>query len=326
MKKKKNMISNEYRVKDMSSIDMDEEDKCCESPNIFTTLEGTIVCRNCGSCFGNELVDQDRRSYTMDEIKARRRVEPVWRRFGSRTVISAIKTDCKGKQLSGKKQALFLKLSKIQNSLVSSIERNYWEARPKMQGISDRLGIPSQILETAWKIYIEVARRRLTMGRSINAFVRACLYAAVRIHNFPRLLDEVVETSSLHSVHKSLDLIVRTVLPGMRLKYKIISPRLLIFRFGDDLNLSIATQQEAANLLDRAKGLEKIGKDPKGIAAALLYLCVKRSKSEKKLTQQAIAAACKVTEVTLRTRAKQINICLNWRVSSEGTENEENES
>jgi len=134
------------------------------------------------------------------------------------------------------------------------------------------------------------------MGRSIESFVTASLYAAIRIHNFPRLLEELV----------SLGLIVRLILPEMGLKYKPISPNPLIYRFGAELNLSITTQRHAYDLLKTAsnKGLQKMGKDPKGIAAAVLYLASK-NKGEKR-TQTQIASIARITEVTLRTRAKQI--------------------
>ncbi|GAG90112.1 unnamed protein product [marine sediment metagenome] len=56
------------------------------------------------------------------------------------------------------------------------------------------------------------------------------------------------------------------------------------------------------------KGLKRVGKDPKGLAAAVLYIAAKNSPSRK--TQTDIALTAKVTEVTLRSRAKQIKLIL----------------
>ena len=36
-------------------------------------------------------------------------------------------------------------------------------------------------------------------GRSIEGFVAASIYAAIRIHNFPRVLEEVVEVAMIPS-------------------------------------------------------------------------------------------------------------------------------
>ena len=246
----------------------------------------------------------------LDEVKNRRRTEPRWRSYGPRTIIGLNSPDAKGQAIEGKRQAMFNRLSKIQGFLVNSLERNYWEARPKLNALGQKLNIPEYIMETSWKIYSEVAKQKLTMGRSIDAFVTACLYAAIRIHDFPRLLEEIVDVAllPLRSVHRSLGLVVRMVLPVLNMRYKPVSPEPLVFRFGNDLNLSITTQKVAADLLHKSlhRGLKKMGKDPKGLAAAALYLAAKASDERK--TQTEIADAAKITEVTLRTRAKQIKM------------------
>ncbi|TFH31381.1 MAG: hypothetical protein E4G98_00125 [Promethearchaeota archaeon] len=232
----------------------------------------------------------------------------MWRSFGNRTIIGQFNTDSRGRQIQPQKRALFARLNKIQGSLINSLERNYWEAKPKLSQMATRLTIPDFIQETAWNIYRLAARQKLTMGRSIEAFIGASLYAAIRVHEFPRLLEEVVECSvlPLRNIHKALALIVREVLPKLGMRYSPISSNHLIYRFGNELRLSMPIQQRANYLLYTAKksGMSRIGKDPKGIAAAVLYLAAKDT-SEKR-TQTNIASVARITEVTLRTRAKQI--------------------
>ena len=286
-----------------------EEEPCCSNPDLHND-DGMKVCHNCGMVLGRSFVATEKRAYTADEVKNRKRTEPRWRNFGPRTIIGTNTPDSKGVALQGKKQAMFNRLSKIQGSLVNSLERNFWEARPKINQLAQKLNIPDHILETAWKIYSEVAKQKLTMGRSIDAFVTASLYAAIRIHNFPRLLEEVVDVAllPLRSVHRSLGLVVRNVLPILKLRYRPISPGPLVFRFGNDLNISVTVQQKAADLLKTAlkHGLKKMGKDPKGLAAAALYIAAKPTAERK--TQTEISEIARVTEVTLRTRAKQIKM------------------
>ena len=288
-----------------------DETPCCAEPDIIEE-EGERICRNCGMVIGRAFVSIEKRAYTADEVKNRRRTEPRWRSYGPRTIIGLNSPDAKGQAIEGKRQAMFNRLSKIQGSLVNSLERNYWEARPKLNALGQKLNIPEYIMETAWKIYSEVAKQKLTMGRSIDAFVTASLYAAIRIHDFPRLLEEITDSAllPLRSVHRSLGLVVRMVLPVLNLRYKPVSPEPLVFRFGNDLNLSISVQKNAADMLKASlkKGLKKMGKDPKGLAAAALYLSAKAS--EERRTQTEIADAAKITEVTLRTRAKQIKTYL----------------
>jgi len=258
---------------------------------------------------GRDIVGNERRAYTAEEVEKRRRTEPRWRGFGPRTILPNDKVDSKGNRMGAKEKTLFSRLSKIQQSLVSSIERNFWEAKPKLKMLVSKLNIPEYIEETAWRIYSEVAKRKLTMGRSIDGFIGACLYAAIRVHEFPRLLEEVSDSSmtSRHTIIRSLGMIVKEILPDLNLKYRPITAEQLIFRFGNDLNLPLETQKEALNLLKISSkgGLNRIGKDPKGFAASVLYMASKNSNCRK--TQQEISEIAGITEVTLRSRVKDIS-------------------
>jgi transcription initiation factor TFIIB len=281
--------------------------KCCNNPFI-ESRDGNKVCLNCGIIFERTYVGNERRAYTIEEIQNRRRTEPRWRDFGPRTMLPTTKTDSKGKSIGAKEQALFSRLSKIQNSLISSIERNFWEAKPKLKMLTSKLNVPEYIAETAWKIYSLVAKKKLTMGRSINGFISGSLYAAIRVHDFPRLLDEICEASLTprRTVHRSLAMIIREVLPELKLRYQPITAESLVFRFGNELDLPISIQKNAINMLKDASknGLKRTGKDPKGLAAACIYIAAKNGAIRK--TQSKVADIAKITEVTLRSRAKQI--------------------
>jgi transcription initiation factor TFIIB len=69
------------------------------------------------------------------------------------------------------------------------------------------------------------------------------------------------------------------------------------------LNLKRVTEQVAVDILRDAKARQELsGKDPRGLAAAALYLsCVK---NRDKRTQKEVAEAAGTTEVTLRNRVK----------------------
>ncbi|MFX1456914.1 MAG: hypothetical protein ACFFDB_16180 [Promethearchaeota archaeon] len=195
----------------------------------------------------------------------------------------------------------------MQRSLVNSLERNFWEAKPRLKLYVSKLNIPEYILETAWRIYVETAKKKLTMGRSIDGFVAASLYAAIRIHEFPKLLEDVSEAAMLpnRTLFRSLALIIREVLPEMGLNYHPISAEKLVFLFGNKLGLPSELQIRAANILTKTfqKGLNN-GKDPKGLAAAVIYYVA--LETEFKKTQLEVAEAARVTEVTIRSRIKDI--------------------
>jgi len=304
-----------YRDRLRSAKVISDEDspiaQCCEDPSV-ESKDGDVVCLNCGTVQSRNLVGNERRAYTVEEVNKRRRTEPRWREFGPRTMLPNSKIDSKGRLINAKGKTLFSRLSKIQNSLISSIERNFWEAKPKLKMLTSKLNIPAYIKETAWKIYSIVARKKLTMGRSIDGFIAASLYAAIRVHEFPRLLEEVCDASLTprRTVHRSLGMIVKEVLPELNLRYKPITAEQLVFRFGNDLGLPMDVQKKAIDMLaDASKnGLMRTGKDPKGLAASVIYMAAKSSNCRK--TQAEVSSVAKVTEVTLRSRSKQIRLKL----------------
>ena len=267
-----------------------------------------FVCINCGTVLAPFLINSERRAYNASEISSRRRTEPLWRCFGNRTIIGSFNTDARGKQLQPNRRALFARLSKIQGSLINSLERNYWEAKPKLSTLSNRLAIPNFIQETAWSIYKIAAKKKLTMGRSIEGFIAASVYAAIRVHQYPRLLEEVVDFSllPLRNIHKSLALIVREFLPELGLRYSPICSERLIFRFGNELKLSMQCRNTAVKIIEKAQesGFNSAGKDPKGIAAAAIYIGSKICSENR--TQKEISKLARVTEVTLRMRVKDL--------------------
>lgn len=283
------------------------EELCCKEPDI-AFRGGNRVCLNCGLISDIHLVESERRAYNKEEIENRKQTEPKWREFGSRTILSKDKSDYKGTNLGPEKNTLFLRLSKIQNSLITSIERNFWEAKPKMKQLVSKLNIPEYIHETAWKIYCLIAKKKLTMGRSIDGFIAASIYVAIRVHEFPKILEEISDVSMIprKTIIHSLSIVLREILPELNLNYKPISVRQLIYKFGNELGLSMEIQKNALKIVSNSskRGLSLIGKDPKGFAASSIYLSAKSS--GKKLTQTEIAKAAKITEVTLRTRIKDL--------------------
>jgi transcription initiation factor TFIIB len=300
---------NEYKLKSNNNNFQikDRNEPCCDNPKI-TIKHGERVCINCGVTRGRDIVDTEKRAYTKREIEKRKRTEIRWRRFGPRTVISDARKDSKGQKIRPKGKSLFSRLSKIQNSLISSIERNFWEAKPKLNLLASKLNIPDYIKETAWKIYTLVVKKKLTMGRSINGFIASSLYSAIRVHEFPILLDEICDASMTprHIVHHSLGILVKQILPELNLKYHPIRPEQLVFRFGNDLGLSIEVQRKASKWLQKStkNGLKRIGKDPRGFAAAVIYMAAKTT--NERLTQSEVSEISNITEVTLRARIKEI--------------------
>ncbi|MGV9169539.1 MAG: transcription initiation factor IIB, partial [Promethearchaeia archaeon] len=85
----------------------------------------------------------------------------------------------------------------------------------------------------------------------------------------------------------------------------ITQPHDYVSRFGTDLRLPGKTQMKAIDILNAAKKIHlTVGKDPKGMAAAALYVAGILTQSRR--TQLEIAETARVTEVTVRNRYKEM--------------------
>lgn len=288
-------------------LELNEKTRCCDSPKI-SEEDGFYVCLNCGLVFSRILDDSPRRAFTAEEIEKRKSNERVYSPIGPRTIIRGNR-DARGTLLSPKFKSKFNRLAKIHRSLTTSFERNLWIALPNLQRLQKKLSIPDQVAEDALRIYTQTVKKKLTMGRSIDTLLSASIFCALRVHGIPRTLEEITIAAQItkKKVIKNYRLILMEILPKLNLKVQHFTADRYVDKFNDELKLSMRCRNIAVKLIKNAKenGFNSAGKDPKGIAAASLYIASKMCDENK--TQKTISDLAKITEVTLRMRVKDLN-------------------
>lgn len=279
---------------------------CCNNPKI-SEEDGFYVCRNCGNVYSRILDDSPRRAFTQEEIQNRKSNERVYSPIGPRTIIRGSR-DARGTLLSPKSKSNFNRLAKIHRSLTTSFERNLWIALPNLQRLQKRLGIPDAAADDALRIYIETVKKKLTMGRSIDTLLSASIFAALRVHGIPRTAEEITRIAQIpkKKVIKSYRLILMEILPKLGMKVQHFTADRYVDKFNEELKLSMQCRNIAVKLIKKAteSGFNSAGKDPKGIAAAAIYIGSKISNENR--TQKEISRLAMVTEVTLRMRVKDL--------------------
>jgi transcription initiation factor TFIIB len=283
------------------------KEPCCDSPKIIEE-DGFYVCLNCGSADSERIIDDSpRRAFTQEEIQKRKSNERVYSPIGPRTIIRGSR-DARGTLLSPKYKSKFNRLAKIHRSLTTSFERNLWIALPNLQRLQKRLGIPDTVAEDALRIYTETVKKKLTMGRSIDTLLSASIFCALRVHGIPRTIEEITKVAQIpkKKVIKSYRLILMEVLPHLNLKVQHFGPIRYVDKFNDELKLSMQCRNTAVKIIESAQesGFNSAGKDPKGIAAAAIYIGSKKCSENR--TQKEISKLARVTEVTLRMRVKDL--------------------
>ena len=111
--------------------------------------------------------------------------------------------------ISGQVEKRYYYLNALETSVNSSLQR-----------LQKRLGIPDAVAEDALRIYTYMAKKKLTMGRSIDTLLSASIFAALRVHGIPRTVEEISKVAQIpkKKVIKSYRLILMEVLPKLGMK------------------------------------------------------------------------------------------------------------
>jgi len=302
----------DLKGKDKRRLDFVERCPECNSPNLVRNYEkGELVCGDCGLVIFERLMDRgpDWRAFTREETWKKKRVGPPTTLMihdkGLSTIIDWRGRDAQGRKLKVKRRLEVFRWRRwqIRSRIHGSLDRNLAQAMNELERIGSQLELPRNIMEEASLIYRKAAEMGLVRGRSIISVMAASIYAACRIKNLPRTLDEisVFTRSSVKDVARCYRLILKEV----KVKVPLVNAESYISRIASSLNLSGAVQGRAAEILKEArKARITSGKDPSGLAAASLYIA-SIIEGERR-TQKQLASAAGVTEVTVRNRYKDL--------------------
>ncbi len=279
----------------------------CEGKVISLHERGEIVCGQCGLVISERIVDvahSGKRAFTKQEKESRERtgspISILLPDMGLSTIID--KTSIKSPDL--KRAAKW-------NSRMTWDKRNMLIATTELKRIGSNLNLPNHVKKTAIRLYIEAFKKKLLRGRSINGMVAACLYFACRERKIPRTLQEILDETSISA--KNVRRCYRTLIRELNLKVPSTDPISLIPRFIADLDLDADAENATIKILQSfISKFSTSGKDPKGLCAGSLYLVCKMK--DKRVSQKEIANLVGVTEVTLRSRYKELIKMLNIMV------------
>lgn len=281
----------------------------CGSPKLILDYEaGEEVCSDCGLVTSEAIVNTgpEWRAFTNAEKDKRTRVgmarSYTLYDMGLSTNFSGTR-DARGNRLDTDTRNRMNKLKRYdtRSKLDDTWGRNLSIAMAELDRLSAILYIPKTVKEHAALIYRRALKANLIRGRSIDAFVAASLYAACRKQRIPRPLKEVSKASTRE--HSEVSRSYRLLHRELNLKMPIDDPMKFVSGIASKLNVRQDTQHKAVDILRKAKERRGLsGKDPRGIAAAALYMaCLE---NDDKRIQKDVAAAAGTTEVTLRNRLR----------------------
>jgi transcription initiation factor TFIIB len=288
---------------------------CSQASEVITDAEsGEIICTSCGMVSSNDKAIQqgtrEWRAFDYEQMKDRSRVGMPMTLTrhdkGLSTVIGRPNRDASGKGLDDSMRSMMQRLRtwdhRIQVS--SPTDRNLARAFEMLEMLKGKLGLPDNVIEKAAYIYRKVQQLGMVKGRTIAATLAASIYVASREAGVPRTLAEIASLSN--TSYKDLSRVYRLIVLNLDLKVPMVDPVKCVAKIANKIGVSEKTKRNAINYMHTVitRGIAA-GKDPMGLAGAVLYLsCIQ---GDEHRTQLDVAAASGVTEVTLRNRCKELN-------------------
>lgn len=288
--------------------------RCGSLEVIMDQENGEEVCGRCGIVISEDMVDlgPEWRAFNQAEKDTRTRTGPTSSLAqydkGLYTGFRGDR-DAHGNRLDKETRNRMSKLRRYDNrsKMDESWGRNLSIAMAELDRLSAILHIPKNVKEHAALFYRNALKHDLIRGRSIDAFVAAGLHAACRFHKIPRPLKKIAQASTRQ--YSEIARSYRLLLRELNLKMPVDDPMKFVPGIASKLNVRQNTELHAINILRRAKQMRELsGKDPRGMAAAALYMaCIE---NDDKRIQKEVAAAAGTTEVTLRNRLKGLKAVL----------------
>jgi transcription initiation factor TFIIB len=303
----------------MNRIDKEHEDIASSCPHcggskiVNDRQTGERVCATCGLVVTDIIMDTgpEYRVFNLQENDRRRTGTGYSYSIydkGLSTVIKGDK-DASGKRLDYETQLRMKRLQRQDNrtNVKETHARNLSIAMAELDRLTSELHLPRSVKENAALLDRKALLKDLIRGRSIDAFVAASLYAACRILGIPRPLKDVSEASK--RMHSEVAMTYRLIHRELKLRPPVDGPFKFVPSIAAKLKVTQPTEQTALRILRKAdERRELTGKDPRGLAAAALYMACQET-GEKRV-QRLIAKAAGTTEVTLRNRYRGLKDAL----------------
>jgi transcription initiation factor TFIIB len=281
---------------------------CGCNQKITDTEYGEIICSKCGQVISDKIEEilpewRNFASSAGSNDKSRIGMSTSLARhdMGLSTIIGRTDRDASGQKIDAVMRSTMdrLRTWDFRTQTHSPTDRSLRQAFFQLDVLKDKLGLSDPVVEKTAYIYRKAQERGLVRGRTISGILTAAVYIACRELGTPRTLKD--SNVKFNEVARSY----RLLYFELDLKTPIVDPLKCIAKVANKANLSEKTKRQAVEIMNNVTKREiSAGKDPMGLAASVLYLS--SFNTGETITQNNIAYAAGVTEVTLRNRVKDL--------------------
>ncbi|MGA8107662.1 MAG: transcription initiation factor IIB [Nitrososphaeraceae archaeon] len=299
--------------------------------NIITDPETSeLICSNCGLVISTERVQEtrpewhyfDNDSPNNNRIRTGMPTSLARHDMGLSTIIGRTDRDYTGNRIATSVKSTIDKLRVLdyRTQLYSATDRSLKKAFSELDILKDKLALPDSVVEKTAYIYRKAQQRGMIRGRTVSAMLAAAIYIACREIRVGKTLKDIAEGSNVKP--KILSQSYRILLTELDIKTPMLDPMKCMTKIASKMKLNERITRQAMSIMYEAMKKEATtGKDPMGLASAVLYIAYtnnnirsdissKRRDANNENTnnrsQTSFAQAAGVTDVTLRHTIKDL--------------------
>ncbi len=275
---------------------------CIKSLPITDESTGEVLCGHCGLVFAERTVALDETQFCtledhLNKARTGSAISLIMYDRGLHTTMNNANTDAKGKPISKNMKTEFIRIKLWDERQISGSTKRLRFALVNISTLRDKMSIPSPIAERASYICRKALENQAAKGRTISGVACAALYAACRESNMPRTLDEIAKAAN--APKRRVSHTYNTLVHMLNLQPMGHDLAELVNKLGNQLSVSEKTKRKALNMLVKIQDKEIcVGKNPKSVVAALLYLAC--TLDGEKRNQKIIAKTASVCQTTIQ--------------------------
>lgn len=267
--------------------------ECGSDRPVYDYQRGEVVCENCGLVNGGIIDDGHPVTMRNDNYVGSEGCGPP-QKTGARRLMTRITgtRDANGHRVDSQRT---YRLMQAQSRAVYRVERS--EVQERIVQISSQLEVPRIATDRAVVIANQARKTGRFRGIPFTTLGAGALYVACRDLRVPRTLNDFAKVigrgrRGRSTVYKTSTKICR----ALKLGLIPATPEQFLPKIASDLGLDATTQKRAMQILTT---MSQTGGSPLGAVAAAVYLAAEFS-------QKVVARAAGVSEVTLRSRLKEM--------------------
>lgn len=288
------------------------EKSCQHFFKISDVVTGEIACRNCAQVLTEKIIDfgPESQNSTMEDYqnssRTGQKISLKMADMGLSTSIQSQNKDSSGKILSTKNKQSFHRLRMWDRNSKSAItKQSFIKAFTFLDGIRSKIALPEYVVEKSAYLFRKAEQKKLLAGRSNLSILCAVVYMACRMTDTPRTLDDIANASGIKK--KVIQRTYRLLYRNLEVHSESYNPCEFVSRISSEAQISEKTIRDARKILEFSEkaGINS-GKHPMSMAAAAVYLAVK--KNDERISQTRLSQISGISAVTIRNRVKEVQI------------------